>query len=67
MELAASDQDIWLVMDTMHDSDVLALASGFHVAGAGAPVLLIPPNEKFQNEVTIVAYALGDANRQPIR
>ncbi|HTC64777.1 MAG TPA: alpha-2-macroglobulin family protein [Candidatus Saccharimonadales bacterium] len=59
-ELAASTQDIRLVVDAVHDSQVLA-SQLVHVRHGHASVFF-PANEKFQNEVTILAYALGTRN-----
>jgi hypothetical protein len=59
-EFAASEQDIRLVVDAVHEAQVLA-SQVVHVRHGHASVLF-PPSDKFQNEVTIVAYALGARN-----
>jgi hypothetical protein len=59
-ELTASDQDIRLVVEVRHDFEVLS-SRLVHVRRGHASVSF-PPSGKFQNEITIAAYALGARN-----
>jgi hypothetical protein len=60
VELTASKQDSMLFVDVVQDGQVLA-SRLVHVRRGHAGVLF-PPNDKFQNRVTIFAFGLGAKN-----
>jgi len=57
VELSASHQDMILAVEVMHEAQVLA-SRLVHVRHGHAS-LTFSTSEKFQNEITILAYALG--------
>ncbi len=57
VELSASHQDMILSVEVMYEAQVLA-SRLVHVRHGHAS-LTFSPSEKFQNEITILAYALG--------
>ena len=55
--LKSNEPDTAVTVDAIHDNDVAA-SQVIHLRHGQASFVL-PPNDKFQNEVTIVAYAFG--------
>ncbi len=64
VELKSSAPDTRIIVDAVHDEKVVAsLAVRLHHGHAS---VVFPPNQQFQNKVTIVAYAFGvSADRDP--
>lgn len=57
VELKSREPDVSVVVDAVHDGRVVAssVVRMHHARGS----VVFPPNNKFQNEVTIAAYAFG--------
>jgi hypothetical protein len=60
VELSSGEQDLMLVVDVVRDAQIQT-SRLVHMRHGHASITL-SPDDKFQNEVTIVAYALGSRN-----